>query len=101
MAIMEISVLPVGTKSASLSEHVAKAVKVAKASGLEVTVTAMGTEVSGGVDALLALAAKMHKSVLGDGVHRVLTSIRIDERDDKETSAAGRVRSVLEKADRL
>jgi len=97
MALMEISVLPVGTQSASLSDHVAKAVKVAKASGLEVNVTAMGTEVSGGVDALLALAGKMHRSVLGGGVQRVLTSIRIDERTDKETTTAGRVRSVMEK----
>ncbi len=94
MAIMSISVLPVGTSSTSMSRHVAKAVKAARDAGFEAEVTAMGTVVSGDVDELLSLAADMHKSVLSGGVKRCVTVISIDDRKDKVLSISGKVKAV-------
>jgi len=97
MAVMEISVVPLGTSSPSVSGFVAGAVKVARDSGLSVTLTPMGTVVTGAVDELLALAAKMHKSALSGGVQRVVTSIKIDDRTDKELDPEGKIASVEKK----
>jgi uncharacterized protein (TIGR00106 family) len=94
MAVMDIAVVPVGTSSPSISEHVAKAVLVARESGLEATVTAMGTVVTGEVGELLALAGKMHKAVMSGKVVRCVTTIHIDDRTDKPMSAKSKVAAV-------
>lgn len=97
MAIMDISVMPVGTGTPSLSEQIARAVRLAKESGLEYSVTAMGTEITGDVDVLLDLAAAMHKAVLQGKVRRVITTIKLDDRTDKEVTLKSRVAAVEEK----
>jgi uncharacterized protein (TIGR00106 family) len=97
MALMDVNVLPVGTASPALSEYVARAVRVARESGLAVTLTASGTEVSGPVDKLLAVAARMHEAVFDASIGRVITTIRIDDRRDVEMSAEEKVRAVEEK----
>ena len=94
MAIMEISVVPIGTGSTSIAQSIARAVRVARESGLDVRVMPMGTVIEGNTDQLMALAARMHGSVLGEGVARVVTSVRIDERTDKEEHIDERVPAV-------
>jgi uncharacterized protein (TIGR00106 family) len=74
MAIMEISVVPIGTESPSVSPFVAECVKIVEQQGLTYEVTSMGTEVEGAVDALLALAAQMHRASFTQGAQRVLTT---------------------------
>lgn len=95
MAIMEISVVPIGTQNTSVSPFVAACVKLVEQRGLTYEVTSMGTEVEGEVDDLLALAAQMHQSPFAQGAQRVLTMIRLDERRDKELRIAGKKASVL------
>lgn len=97
MAIMEISVVPVGTKGPSVSRFVAECVQLVVQRGLPYEVTSMGTEVEGEVEELLRLAAQMHRAPFGHGVQRVVTSIKIDERRDKEVSIAGKKAAVLER----
>jgi uncharacterized protein (TIGR00106 family) len=94
MAIMEISVVPIGTESTSVSPFVAECVKIVEQQGLTYEVTSMGTEVEGEVDDLLKLAANMHRAPFARGVQRVLTTIRIDERRDKELRIAGKKAAV-------
>ena len=74
MAIMEISVVPIGTGSTSVSRFVAECVKIVERQGLQYEVTSMGTEVEGAVDDLLRLAAEMHRAPFAHGVQRVLTN---------------------------
>jgi uncharacterized protein (TIGR00106 family) len=74
MAIMEISVVPIGTESTSVSPFVAECVKIVEQQGLTYEVTSMGTEVEGAVDDLLKLAAQMHQAPFTQGAQRVLTT---------------------------
>ncbi|MCX7769623.1 MAG: MTH1187 family thiamine-binding protein [Proteobacteria bacterium] len=99
MAIMEISVVPIGVGS-SVSNYVAKCVEVIKRSGLSYEVTAMGTIVEGEVDKLLELASIVHKVPFEMGAKRVLTNIKIDERVDKKSTIKSKVLSVKDKVDR-
>jgi len=99
MPIMEISVVPLGTRTASVSKYVAKAVHVlGKCKRIRYQLTPMGTIVeAGSVKQLLDIAEKMHKIVLGGEVKRVVTTIKIDERSDKRLTMEGKVKSVEEK----
>lgn len=97
MVIMEISVTPVGTGSASLGDFVAETVKVAKKHGVKYALNAMGTNLEGDLDVLLKVAREMHEACFGKGTPRVYTIIKIDDRRDKELTMEYKVNSVLEK----
>ncbi len=95
MPIMEISILPLGTKSASVSKYVKDALDVLREnSNIQYQVTAMGTIIeAGSVKTLLNIAKEMHKSVLKDA-SRVVTIIKIDDRKDKKLTIQGKLQSV-------
>ena len=97
MAIMEISVVPIGTQSASVSSFVAECVKIVDAHGLKYELTSMGTEVEGPVDDLLKLAARLHQAPFSQGAQRVLTIIRLDDRREKELRIAEKKASILKR----
>ncbi len=94
MALMEISVVPLGTGSTSFSAYVADMVKRLKASGLSFTLTDMGTIVEGEIEDLLRLAQELHELPFGAGAQRVYTVIKIDDRRDKKVSLGDKTRSV-------
>jgi len=95
MAMVEVSIVPVGTESPSVSEYVARAVKVLQAEkDLKYELTAMGTIIEGELDRLLTVVRKMHEAVLECGVKRVVTTIKIDDRRDKASSISGKVEAV-------
>ena len=97
MAIMEISVIPIGTQSPSVSQFVAECVKIIDQQGLRYEVTSMGTEVEGELEELLNLAAQMHRAPFSKGAQRVVTTIKIDERRDKELKITGKKQAVLKR----
>ncbi len=97
MAMMEISVVPLGTGSTSLSHYIAEAVRVLEQAGMEYEIGPMSTVVVGDLEHLFALARKMHERPFALGVQRVATSIRIDDRRDKPLSIQGKVQAVREK----
>jgi uncharacterized protein (TIGR00106 family) len=94
MAVMEISVVPVGTESPSISHYVAECVGVLKKKGLSYELTSMGTNVLGELKDLLAVAQEMHELPFQRGAQRVLTSIKIDDRRDKQLSIEGKKEAV-------
>ncbi len=97
-AIIEISIVPIGSGSTSLSHYVAQAVKVLeKEKDIKYELTAMGTIIEGDLDRLLSIAMKMHQAVFDTGIRRVVTTIKIDERRDKEGSIKAKVESVKSK----
>lgn len=102
MAIMEISVVPVGTEDSSISGYVACSEDVLKRSkGIKWQVTAMGTIVeSDSLDELFSIARKMHEEAMLCGVKRVFTDISIDDRRDKQMSMEAKVESVMKKINR-
>jgi len=98
MAIVEVSVVPLGTRTPSVSEHVARAVKVLEQEeDMKYELTAMGTIMEGDLDRILAVVRKMHEAVFGEGVLRVLTTIKIDDRRDKPQTIKEKVASVKKK----
>ena len=94
MAIMEITVVPLGS-GVSLSKYVAKAVKVLETvPGIDYESTSMGTIITGEVDQLLDAAKLMHQAVLDAGAVRVSTLLRIDDRKDKPVTLSSKLSSL-------
>ena len=98
MAMIDISVVPVGTQSPSVSKYVAGAVRLLQNEpGIKYELTAMNTIIEGDLDKLLTLALKMHRSAFDAGAQRVVTTLRIDDRRDKPLTIEGKVKAVKEK----
>ncbi|MBA7505914.1 hypothetical protein ES706_04593 [subsurface metagenome] len=96
MAIAEISIIPLGTKTPSVSKYVARAVKVLqKEKDIKYQITSMGTIIEGKLDKILAVAEKMHEGTFSTEVTRVITIIEIDDRRDKALSMKGKVNSLM------
>jgi uncharacterized protein (TIGR00106 family) len=94
MAIMEISTAPLGTCGTGLGHYVAAMMNVIKESGLSYTLTDMGTIIKGNVSELLDLAKKIHEAPFNIDAMRVYTTIRIDDRRDKEVKLGDKIDSV-------
>ena len=95
MAMIEVSIVPVGTPTPSISQYVAGAVRILQnEKDIKYELTAMGTIIEGDLERLLTLASRMHQSAFEAGVVRVATTIKIDERRDKPLSISGKVEAV-------
>jgi uncharacterized protein (TIGR00106 family) len=97
MPIAEISIVPIGTTSTSLSSYVAACLEVLEGSGLTYEVHGMGTIIEGDLKDLFETTLKMHEVPFKAGALRVVTTIKIDDRRDKKTSAKSKVNAVLRK----
>ena len=98
MAIVEVSVVPLGTKTTSVSKYVAKAVEVLRSEkDIKYELTAMGTIIEGDLEHLLTVVGKMHEAVFDAGATRVLTTIKIDDRRDKVSNMSSKIESVKRK----
>jgi uncharacterized protein (TIGR00106 family) len=95
MAIVEVSITPLGTSDPSVSRYVAGCVRIVRESGLKHQLTPMGTIIEGSIDDILAVIRRMHESPFAAGAVRVSTLIKIDDRRDSENhSMSGKVASV-------
>ena len=94
MALMEISVLPIGTKVPSIGDYIADLVRLLDQEGASYELTDMGTVIEGEIGSLLELAAKLHETPFKTGIMRVVTNIEIDDRRDKKVKLREKVASV-------
>ncbi len=95
MAIAEISVVPLGTKGPSVSKYVARAVKaLQQEKDVRYEITAMGTIVEADLERILAVVKKMHEQTFGEGVVRVLTTVKIDDRRDRTQAMKDKMASL-------
>jgi uncharacterized protein (TIGR00106 family) len=98
MAMMEISIFPLGTGRTSVSPYVAEVYKyLQRQKGVRYELNAMGTIVTGSPERLLKVAAGMHKVPFAAGARRVYTVIKLDDRRDKAQRPVDKVDSVLKK----
>jgi len=97
MAVVFLSITPLGTATPSVSRYVAGVERILRASGLKNQLTAMGTIIEGDLDAILPVIRQMHEHPFLQGAVRVSTFIKIDDRRDKEHSIEGKMRSVEDK----
>ncbi|MBN2014016.1 MAG: MTH1187 family thiamine-binding protein [Candidatus Altiarchaeota archaeon] len=95
MIIAEISVVPLGTKTPSVGSYVRKAVDKLRKMGLKPELTAMGTVFEAeDIEVILKAYKAVHESVFKEGACRVITTLRIDERRDKEGSIRQKIKSI-------
>ncbi|RME35623.1 MAG: thiamine-binding protein [Deltaproteobacteria bacterium] len=83
MAVVEISVTPLGTGTPGVSEYVAGAVNILKQSGLKHQLTPMGTIIEGEIEEIFPVLLQMHLSPFDREAVRVSTLIKIDDRRDR------------------
>ena len=91
--IADVSIVPIGTGSSSVSPYVREALKVIKASGLKYQVGPMGTSLEGDWDAIFDCIRRMHDACVKLGAVRLLTTIKIDDRRDKPQTMDDKLRS--------
>ena len=94
MAILEISVVPIGTGDTSLSAYVADGLRVLKKEKLDDELSSMGTNIEGELKDLMKVALKMHQVPFKKGAERVVTTLKIDDRRDKKGTLEGKKKAV-------
>ncbi|WP_338473276.1 MTH1187 family thiamine-binding protein [Niallia sp. XMNu-256] len=103
MAIVDVTVIPVGTESPSVSHYVADIQKVLKKyeeqGDIRFQLTPMNTIIEGDLPKLFEVIQAIHEVPFEKGLARVCTNIRIDDRRDKQRKMedkVARVESLLE-----
>ena len=71
MAVMEISVVPLG-QGPSISSYVADCIRILKKEKVPYELTAMGTNIQGNLKDLIKLALQMHQLPFNKGALRVV-----------------------------
>lgn len=98
MAIVEASIVPLGTVTTSLSKYVADCHKILEnEKRIKFQLTPMGTVFEGDLDIILSIIRKMHEIPFENEAMRVSTMIKIDDRRDKKASMNQKISSVKEK----
>lgn len=97
MAIVEVSITPLGTATPSVSKYVAQAHKaLVETPGLKAQLTPMSTVLEGDLDLILKAIRTAQETVFAAGAQRVSTSIKIDDRRDRTGTMEAKVRAVEE-----
>lgn len=98
MPIAEVTVVPLGTDDTSLSKYVAGCHKVLKdEEEIKYQLTPMGTILEGELDRIFDVVKKLHQVPFDAGALRVSTSLKIDDRRDKNASMEQKIDSVESK----
>jgi uncharacterized protein (TIGR00106 family) len=90
MALMEISIIPLGLGQTSVGDYIAAIEKYLR----QQNIPHMGTLVQGDTSSLLEVAQALHNLPFAQGIKRVVTHITIDERRDKEVRLGDKTSAV-------
>ncbi|WNB92866.1 MTH1187 family thiamine-binding protein [Bacillus sp. NEB1478] len=101
MPIVDITIIPIGTETPSVSSYVAEVQKVLQQNKDKVNyqLTPMSTLIEGELPDLFDVIQQLHEVPFTKGIQRVATNIRIDDRRDKKSTMAGKLQAVEEKLD--
>ncbi|MGG3283582.1 MTH1187 family thiamine-binding protein [Paenibacillus solani] len=98
MAIAEVTVIPIGTATTSLSSYVAEMQRVLKQQeGISYELTSMSTIIEGELSMIWRAIEALHEAPFLSGAQRVSTSVKIDDRRDQISSSKQKIQSVQEK----
>ena len=98
MALMEITLIPMGMESTSCSPYIARALDIAKTDPkVTYALNPMGTTLEGELGDLYQCVQRMQEALFEDGVPLVYTVCKIDDRRDKYQSMDARMASVTSK----
>lgn len=95
MAIVAVSVAPLGTAETSVSKYVAAAERVLENyPDLEYRLDPMFTTIQGDLARIFEAIVEMHEKVMEMGALRISTVIKIDDRRDKSVRMDDKVKVV-------
>jgi uncharacterized protein (TIGR00106 family) len=94
MPIAQLTVVPLGTATTSLSDYVAPIEKAIEATGIKYLLTPMSTILEGSIGEIMAAVMAAHEAAFAAGAGRVSTSLVLDDRRDKPTSMEHKVEVV-------
>jgi uncharacterized protein (TIGR00106 family) len=84
VATADLTVLALGREGASASEYIAEIQRRLQAQeSVRFRMHAMGTSLEGSTDDILALVGELHRVPFDQGVPRVYTVLKLDERRDR------------------
>ena len=96
--IAEVTIVPLGTSSPSLSAYVAEVESVLSTyTHIKSLLTPMSTILEGDLDEVLRIIREMHEVPFLKGARRVSTRISIDDRRDKQISMHSKLEAVKSK----
>ncbi len=102
MITAELTIIPIGTSKTSLSEYIAAAVAALESDGIKYELTGMGTLLeSNDIEKIFSAITAAHEAVFETGAERVATSIKIDERRDKEKTIHDKISSVTQRLEQV
>lgn len=98
MITAELTVIPIGTGDTSLSKYVAAAVSTLDKMGVKYQINGVGTLIeTDDVEKLFDAVKAVHEAVFNQGVRRVSTHVKIDDRRDVQKTMHQKVESVQDK----
>jgi uncharacterized protein (TIGR00106 family) len=98
MAIAELTIVPIGTGSTSLSRYVAGIQReLEKQTGIQYEMTPMSTIIEGPLERIFEVIRVLHEIPFHYGAERISTLVKIDDRRDKDGSIAQKMKSVADK----
>lgn len=98
MVIAELTVVPLGTKTTSLSKYVAGCHQLLKEQDkVDYQLTPMGTILEGKLADIFEIVQKLHELPFSNDAQRVTTNLKIDDRRDKKAAMANKIDSVESK----
>jgi uncharacterized protein (TIGR00106 family) len=98
VATAELTVIGLGRSDPSASEYIAEIQRrLATQDKVGYRLQAMGTELEGSTEDILAVVAELHRVPFELGLPRVYTVLKLDERRDREQTLDDKVRSVTKR----
>ncbi|WP_096153416.1 MULTISPECIES: MTH1187 family thiamine-binding protein [Bacillus] len=98
MAIVDVTIIPIGTEGPSVSNYVADIQRVLKGyeeeGKITYQLTPMSTLIEGDLQQLFEVIQTIHELPFNKGIQRVATNIRIDDRRDKKATMQEKLSSV-------
>ncbi|PLT27530.1 MTH1187 family thiamine-binding protein [Peribacillus deserti] len=101
MAIVDFTIIPVGTETTSVSKYVADIqhllTRYQTEEKIKFQLTPMSTIIEGDLEDIFKIISEIHEEVFNKGTMRIATNIRIDDRRDKKSSMESKLKRVRDK----
>ncbi|MDD3815710.1 MAG: MTH1187 family thiamine-binding protein [Desulfocapsaceae bacterium] len=95
MALLQLTIIPIGTSTPNLGDYVLTIQKRLTDMGATFMLNDMGTLIEGEATELLKLVIALYESPFDEGAVRVVTQITIDDRRDKKVKIGEKTQSII------
>lgn len=94
MALLQLTIIPMGTATPSVGSYVADVQKALEKENVRFQLNDMGTLIEGDAKELLEVVAKIYELPFQKGAQRVVTHMVIDDRRDKQRGIGDKIAAV-------